>query len=135
MLKQKVFDQFSNNSNVDQGAGVDFAENRSKKGGFQAQVRRKFRSGTSVFINYVSKRIHTSTLKEAFAEYENVIDVYIAYHSPKRRGMRRTFAFVRFANFWEALNVVDLANNRRMDGFSMKVQEVFNRPSFGNVRS
>ncbi|KAK8662068.1 hypothetical protein V6N13_091656 [Hibiscus sabdariffa] len=38
MLKQKVFDQFSNNSNVDQGAGVDFAENRSKKGGFQAQV-------------------------------------------------------------------------------------------------
>ncbi|KAK8626247.1 hypothetical protein V6N13_133898 [Hibiscus sabdariffa] len=35
--------------------------------------------------------------------------------------MKNTFAFVRFMNLWEALSAVDLANNRRMDDFIIKV--------------
>ncbi|KAK8533914.1 hypothetical protein V6N13_028396 [Hibiscus sabdariffa] len=35
--------------------------------------------------------------------------------------MRNTFAFVRFSNIWEALSAVDLADNRKMDGFTIKV--------------
>ncbi|KAL4386551.1 hypothetical protein GQ457_09G024140 [Hibiscus cannabinus] len=77
--------------------------------------------GVSVFINHVSKRIQTATLKEAFEEYGKVLDVYIAYHNPRRAKMRSTFAFVRFSNVWEAMNAVEMANNRKMDGFTIKV--------------
>ncbi|KAL4319692.1 hypothetical protein GQ457_18G003410 [Hibiscus cannabinus] len=79
------------------------------------------RAGVSIFINHVSKWIKTSTLKEAFQEYGNVLDVYIAYYNRRRWRMNSTFAFVRYSNLWEAMNAVDLANNRRMVGFTIKV--------------
>ncbi|KAL4342161.1 hypothetical protein GQ457_08G032390 [Hibiscus cannabinus] len=82
---------------------------------------RNKRLGVSVFVNFVSKRIHPSTLKEAFREYGKVVDVYIAYKNVRRAGMRSTFAFVRFSTMDEALIAVSKANNRRMDGFRIKV--------------
>ncbi|KAK8498299.1 hypothetical protein V6N11_061733 [Hibiscus sabdariffa] len=69
------------------------------------------RRGVAVFVNFVSKRIHPSTLKEAFEVYGKVIDVFIAFNSVKRRGMRSTFAFVRFSNPKEAMNAIKGANN------------------------
>ncbi|KAK8617563.1 hypothetical protein V6N13_080473 [Hibiscus sabdariffa] len=54
-------------------------------------VKGVIRAGVSIFINYVSERIKPSTLKEAFQEYSR------------------------------SMNVVDLANNIRMDGFTTRV--------------
>ncbi|KAK9004251.1 hypothetical protein V6N11_002057 [Hibiscus sabdariffa] len=80
-----------------------------------------FREGVAVFINFVSKRIHKSGLKEAFVVYGKVLDVYIAYNNPKRVRMNCTFAFVRFSCLEEALRAVNQGNGRLMDGFSIKV--------------
>ncbi|KAL4309565.1 hypothetical protein GQ457_01G031530 [Hibiscus cannabinus] len=79
------------------------------------------REGVSVFVNFVSKRIHPKTLREAFEAYGRIVDVFIAYNNAKRLGMRSTFAFVRFTSFKEALLAVEKANNRIMDGFKLKV--------------
>ncbi|KAK9011946.1 hypothetical protein V6N11_040017 [Hibiscus sabdariffa] len=56
-------------------------------------VRRVNRRGVLVFINNVSKRIQPSTLREAFQEYGNITDVYIAYYNPRRIRFESTFAF------------------------------------------
>ncbi|KAK8564991.1 hypothetical protein V6N12_058567 [Hibiscus sabdariffa] len=82
---------------------------------------RGYRDGVLVFINFVSKRIHKSGLKEAFVVYGKVLDVYIAYNNTKRVGMNNTFAFVRFSCLGEALRAVNQGNGRLMDGFSIKV--------------
>ncbi|KAL4383507.1 hypothetical protein GQ457_15G022900 [Hibiscus cannabinus] len=84
-------------------------------------ARRSNRQGVSVFINYVSKRIQPSTLRKTFQEYGNVIDVYIAYYNPRRIRFESTFTFVRLSTVFEAMNAVELANNRKMDGFSIRV--------------
>ncbi|KAK8511119.1 hypothetical protein V6N12_033400 [Hibiscus sabdariffa] len=76
--------------------------------------------GVSVFVNFVSKRIHT-TLRDAFSEYGKVIGTYIAYHNVKRTKSRHTFVFVRFASRDDAERAVERGNNRRMDGFYIKV--------------
>ncbi|KAK8517252.1 hypothetical protein V6N12_032448 [Hibiscus sabdariffa] len=81
------------------------------------QDRARSRKGVAVFINNVSKRIHPTTLREAFSEYGKIHDVYIAFNNRKRRGLRSTFAFVRFSNVLEAMYAADLANGRLMDGF------------------
>ncbi|KAK8627451.1 hypothetical protein V6N13_135062 [Hibiscus sabdariffa] len=79
------------------------------------------RSGFSVFVNFVSKRIHPSTLREAFSVYDRVVGVFIAFNNPKRLKFRSTFAFVRFASLEEAEKAVRLGTNRKMDGFYIKV--------------
>ncbi|KAL4387432.1 hypothetical protein GQ457_09G028790 [Hibiscus cannabinus] len=79
------------------------------------------RLGISVFVDFISKRIHRATLKEAFSGYGKVIDTYIAYNNPGRLNRSYTFAFVRFSNREEALRAVEFGNNRRMDGFTIKV--------------
>ncbi|KAK9001296.1 hypothetical protein V6N11_083083 [Hibiscus sabdariffa] len=45
---------------------------------------RRSREGFPVFVNFVSKRIHWRSLKEAFSAYGKVLGVYIAYNNPKR---------------------------------------------------
>ncbi|KAK8670727.1 hypothetical protein V6N13_037345 [Hibiscus sabdariffa] len=79
------------------------------------------RGGAIVFVNFVSKRISQSALREAFELYGRVTDVYIAYKNPTRVKMRSTFVFVRFSNMGEATKAVEFGNNRRMDGFTIKV--------------
>ncbi|KAK8704654.1 hypothetical protein V6N13_048271 [Hibiscus sabdariffa] len=79
------------------------------------------RDSVSVFINFMSKRIHRSTLREAFGAYRKVLDVYVAYNNPRRSRMKSTLAFVRFTNMVEALRAVKEVNGQRMDGFSIKV--------------
>ncbi|KAL4379654.1 hypothetical protein GQ457_02G016420 [Hibiscus cannabinus] len=79
------------------------------------------RLGISVFVDFISKMIHRATLKEAFSGYGKVIDTYIAYNNPGRLNRSYTFAFVRFSNREEALREVEFGNNRRMDGFTIKV--------------
>ncbi|KAK8564910.1 hypothetical protein V6N13_020043 [Hibiscus sabdariffa] len=58
---------------------------------------------------------------EAFSGYGKVIDTYIAYNNPGRQEKRYTFVFVRFSNCEEATKAVKLGNNRRIDGFTIKV--------------
>ncbi|KAK8561409.1 hypothetical protein V6N12_048481 [Hibiscus sabdariffa] len=77
--------------------------------------------GVSVFVNFVSKRIHKATLRDAFSEYGKVIGTYIAYHNVKRIKNKHTFAFVRFASRDDTERAVERGNNRRMDGFYIKV--------------
>ncbi|GMJ09231.1 hypothetical protein HRI_004592300 [Hibiscus trionum] len=79
------------------------------------------RLGFTVFVNYVSKRIHYRTLKEAFEGYGSVRDVFVAYNSLRRRGSSSTFAFVRFKSLDEAKNAVKEGNERLLDGFRIKV--------------
>ncbi|KAK8665826.1 hypothetical protein V6N13_005984 [Hibiscus sabdariffa] len=89
--------------------------------------------GVAVFVNFVSKRIHPSTPKDAFETYGKVIDVFIAINNIKRRDMRSTFAFVSFSNLKEAMNAINGANNRKIDGFDIKVildTNVSDRQSF-----
>ncbi|KAL4282967.1 hypothetical protein GQ457_16G007830 [Hibiscus cannabinus] len=78
-------------------------------------------TGFSVFIDNVSKRIHRTTLGEAFEEYGKVLDVFVAYHNIKRRSSATTFAFVRFRLKGEAQNAIVKANGRIMDGFRIRV--------------
>ncbi|XP_038994308.1 uncharacterized protein LOC120118301 [Hibiscus syriacus] len=67
----------------------------------------------SIFVNNVSKRIHSSRLKDAFQSYGEVIDVFIAYRSKKRLSAGSTFAFVRFRNKFGANTAVRRADGRR----------------------
>ncbi|KAK8663275.1 hypothetical protein V6N13_083098 [Hibiscus sabdariffa] len=87
---------------------------------FSAKDRQP-RSGVMVFVDYVSKRIHKASLKEAFSGYGRVTDVYIAYYNPRRSRKRYTFAFVRFSTRAEAVKAIEMGNNRSMDGFYLKV--------------
>ncbi|GMI82099.1 hypothetical protein HRI_001879200 [Hibiscus trionum] len=89
--------------------------------GYSQPRKNAVRPGFAVFVNFVSKRIHVNTLRKAFELYGAVIDVYIAYHSPKRYKVNHTFAFVRFSNLEEAKKAADLGNNRRLDGYFIKV--------------
>ncbi|KAK8663775.1 hypothetical protein V6N13_083580 [Hibiscus sabdariffa] len=89
-----------------------------RTGDFQRSGRR---GRATVCVNFVSKRISQSTLREAFEVYGRVTEVYIAYKNPRRIKMRRTFAFIRFSNMGEALRAVEFRNNRKMDGFIIKV--------------
>ncbi|KAK9015746.1 hypothetical protein V6N11_006840 [Hibiscus sabdariffa] len=82
---------------------------------------RHHRAGVAIFVDFVSKRIHPTALEEAFEEYGRVLDVYVAYNNLRRLKKNYTFAFVRFCSLEEALKAVELANNRRMDGFFIKV--------------
>ncbi|KAL4313034.1 hypothetical protein GQ457_01G003880 [Hibiscus cannabinus] len=86
-----------------------------------SRLGKHMRPGISVFVNFVSKRIHRSTLLEAFSIYGKVIDVYIAYNNPRRTKNSHTFAFIRFSSWEEARKAVELGNNRRIDGFYIKV--------------
>ncbi|KAK8492259.1 hypothetical protein V6N12_073318 [Hibiscus sabdariffa] len=94
-----------------------------------------YRFGVPVFVDCVSKRIHRLSLKEAFSAYGEVLDVYIVYNNPSRINKRCTFAFVRYPSYEEALKAVELANNRRMDGFNVKVDfsKLTNGRSFKEV--
>ncbi|KAK8592849.1 hypothetical protein V6N12_044942 [Hibiscus sabdariffa] len=78
------------------------------------------RGGFVVFVNNVSKRIHQSTLKEAFADYGTIIDVYIAYNSRKRVHRGDTFAFFRYETSEEVARAIELGNGRRVDGYTIK---------------
>ncbi|KAK8993475.1 hypothetical protein V6N11_033570 [Hibiscus sabdariffa] len=68
-----------------------------------------------------SQRYHTQ--RERFPKQEKIVkgviragvSIFINYR------MKSTFAFVHYSNLWEAMNVVDLANNIRMDGFTTRV--------------
>ncbi|KAK8697339.1 hypothetical protein V6N13_113491 [Hibiscus sabdariffa] len=93
---------------------------RANRWGYGKQVQ-SWRPGVSVFVDFISKRIHRATLREAFVGYGKVVDTYIAYNNPGRQKRRYTFAFIRFSNREEALKAVELGNNRRMDGFTIKV--------------
>ncbi|KAK8526155.1 hypothetical protein V6N13_017213 [Hibiscus sabdariffa] len=98
------------------------------------------RIGVPVFVNFVSKRIHSSTLREAFAGYGTVLDIYIAYNNPSRFNKKYTFAFVRFSSREEAAKAVELGNMRKMDGFTIKVfwarsQQMIRRGTIVNANS
>ncbi|KAL4367675.1 hypothetical protein GQ457_05G016460 [Hibiscus cannabinus] len=100
----------------------DVKEEKMKRQGLWRQKQAsEYMRGVFVFINYVSKRIQPSTLRKAFQEYGNVTDVYIAYYNPRRIRFESTFAFVRFSSVFEAMNAVELENNRKMDGFYIRV--------------
>ncbi|XP_039006146.1 uncharacterized protein LOC120133680 [Hibiscus syriacus] len=75
----------------------------------------------TVFVNNVSKRIHSETLKETFQAYGVVTDVFIAYRSRRRETVGSTFAFVRFRSKSEADTAVRRADGRIMDGFKIRV--------------
>ncbi|KAE8655416.1 hypothetical protein F3Y22_tig00117027pilonHSYRG00012 [Hibiscus syriacus] len=75
----------------------------------------------TVFVNFVSKRIHPATLKEAFMEYGVVVDVFIAYRSRRRLYVGSTFAFVRYRRKNEASVAVRRADGRLMDDYRIKV--------------
>ncbi|KAK9024606.1 hypothetical protein V6N11_004764 [Hibiscus sabdariffa] len=110
----------------------------SGDGGFNrkskvSDERSSWRKGVSVFVDRVSKKIHRSTLKEAFSLYGNVSDVYIAYNKPRRISMAYTFAFVRSPTLEEAQKAVERGHNRRMDGFFIRVFLGKNERSVGRV--
>ncbi|KAK8578803.1 hypothetical protein V6N12_069147 [Hibiscus sabdariffa] len=61
------------------------------------RVASSSRKGVSIFVNYVNKRIHPRSPREAFEDFGKVLDVYVSYNNSRRLGMRSTFAFVRFS--------------------------------------
>ncbi|KAE8686634.1 hypothetical protein F3Y22_tig00111053pilonHSYRG00090 [Hibiscus syriacus] len=75
----------------------------------------------TVFVNNVSKRIHSKILKELFQSYGVVTDIFIAYRSRRRLSADSTFAFVRFRSKSEADSAVRRADGRIMDGFKIRV--------------
>ncbi|KAK8712086.1 hypothetical protein V6N13_147337 [Hibiscus sabdariffa] len=78
--------------------------------------------GVTVFVNYVSKRIHWRTLKEVFSAYGKVLRVFIAYNNARRIYSKSTFAFVRYASQKDAERAIEEGNGRRMDGFNITVE-------------
>ncbi|KAL4366522.1 hypothetical protein GQ457_05G033590 [Hibiscus cannabinus] len=79
------------------------------------------RSGYSIFVDNVSKRIHYTSLKEAFQVYGEVLDVYIAYRNRRRRYEKTTFAFIRFRGEEEAKRAIESGSGRLMDGFQIRI--------------
>ncbi|KAE8726846.1 hypothetical protein F3Y22_tig00005974pilonHSYRG00134 [Hibiscus syriacus] len=82
----------------------------------------------TIFVNNVSKRIHPSSLKEAFKEYGAVSDVYVAFRNRRRLADRTTFAFVRFRS-------KHAASPRRSSIDSGKLVKRVWKPSFRDSRS
>ncbi|KAK8601296.1 hypothetical protein V6N12_051134 [Hibiscus sabdariffa] len=100
--------------------GEEKKENGRNNAGEWKRATNK-RQGVTIFVEFVSKRIHRAALMEAFSEYGRVLDVYMAYYNKKRYSRKYTFAFVRFARWEDAARAVVRGNNRRMDGFHVKV--------------
>ncbi|KAK8482298.1 hypothetical protein V6N11_084144 [Hibiscus sabdariffa] len=100
--------------------GEEKKENGRNNAGEWKRATNK-RLGVTIFMEFVSKRIHRAALMEAFSEYGRVLDVCIAYYNKKRYSRKYTFAFVRFARWEDAAKAVVRGNNRRMDGFHVKV--------------
>ncbi|KAK8626189.1 hypothetical protein V6N13_133841 [Hibiscus sabdariffa] len=102
---------------VNSGAEVGRRVNGRMFNGRNRRLVSSSRKGADVFVNYVSKRVHPRSLREAFEEYVKVLDVYVAYNNRRRLGMRSTFTFVRFSIQQEVEVAVNNANNREMDVF------------------
>ncbi|KAK8592927.1 hypothetical protein V6N12_045020 [Hibiscus sabdariffa] len=88
---------------------------------FPAEPSARRRTGFSVFVTNISKRIHRTTLGEAFQVYDSVVDSFIAYKNIKRKGKPTTSAFVRFRRQHEARKAVTQGDGRIMDGFKIRV--------------
>ncbi|KAL4348556.1 hypothetical protein GQ457_17G007420 [Hibiscus cannabinus] len=101
--------------------GNEYRNRRYSSLRFNASTTRRCRIGYTVFVENVSKRIHVSALREAFQCYGQVADVYIAYWNRKRIKNPTTFAFVRFKTAEEAKCAARKGDNRKMDGYYIRV--------------
>ncbi|KAK8999104.1 hypothetical protein V6N11_070282 [Hibiscus sabdariffa] len=105
-------------------------ERRRAEGSGNNRILQRRRSGFSVFIVNVSKRIHHSTLKEALQVYGEILDTFIAHNNPRRSLKATTFAFVRFKEELGAKRAVLNGSGRLMDGFRIRI--FIARPSISN---
>ena len=76
----------------------------------------------TIFVGSLSRRTSKSALWESFCEYGKVVDVYILRLSmnPYRT---KTFVFVRYKTEAEMLRAIEHGNNRRVDGWFIKVKK------------
>ena len=76
----------------------------------------------TVFVGNLSQKVFKSALWEMFCEYDKVVDVYIPHLSMKPFRVK-TYAFVRYKKKAKMLRAIEHGNNRRVDGWFIKVKK------------
>lgn len=77
-------------------------------------------------LNYATTE---DSLREAFGEMGNVVDVHIV--TDRDTGMPRGFAFVEMGSASEAQQAVESMDGQELDGRAIRVNEATPRPSGG----
>ena len=77
----------------------------------------------SAFVDNLSLRVSKGALWDAFCDYGRVVDVYIPRFSKRQNIKGTTFAFVRYKFKSELMIAIEGGNNRRIDGWQIKVKK------------
>ncbi|XWS30037.1 hypothetical protein CRYUN_Cryun24cG0083500 [Craigia yunnanensis] len=77
----------------------------------------------SAFVDNLSLRVPKRTLWDAFYDYGKVVDVYIPRFLKRQNNKGTTFAFVRYKFESELLKAIGGGNNRRIEGWHIKVKK------------
>ncbi|XVE89961.1 hypothetical protein DITRI_Ditri20bG0038400 [Diplodiscus trichospermus] len=77
----------------------------------------------TIFIVNLSRRVPKRALWETFSEYGKVVDIYISSSFKSNRDRDTTFAFVRYKFRSEMVKAILNGNNRRIEGWCIRVKE------------
>ena len=81
----------------------------------------------SAFVDNLSLRVSKGALWDAFCDYGKVVDVHIPRFPKRQNNKGTTFAFVRYKFESELLKAIEGGNNRRIDGWHIRVKKaIFN---------
>jgi RNA recognition motif-containing protein len=84
---------------------------------------------SKLYVGNLSFETTEAALREAFSQFGNVTDVYVA--NDRETGRPRGFAFVTFATAEEAQAAEQKMNGTDLDGRSLKVNEAKPKESMG----
>ncbi|XVE84681.1 hypothetical protein DITRI_Ditri17bG0032900 [Diplodiscus trichospermus] len=79
----------------------------------------------SVFVGKLSTRVSERALWELFSLYGRVVDVYFPVTSKVNRERRTGYAFVRYKFEYEMRRAIQEGNNRKVDGWRIRVERAF----------
>ncbi|HVW22798.1 MAG TPA: RNA-binding protein [Opitutaceae bacterium] len=88
---------------------------------------------SKLYVGNLSFKTTESDLRDAFGQFGQVTDVYVA--SDRMTGQPRGFAFVTFSTDAESKAAVEKMNGADLDGRALKVNEAKPREEMGGSRS
>jgi RNA recognition motif-containing protein len=84
---------------------------------------------SKLYVGNLSFETNDAALRDAFAPFGNVTDVYVA--SDRETGRPRGFAFVTFSTGEEAAAAIEKMNGTQLDGRALTVNEAKPKESMG----
>lgn len=95
----------------------------------QAAYEKKLTMNSKLYVGNLSFETNDAALRDAFAPFGNVTDVYVA--SDRETGRPRGFAFVTFSTGEEAAAAIEKMNGTQLDGRALTVNEAKPKESMG----